>query len=195
LELHCLPILAQYAFTQDGRIDLFVAARKWGIEILQCGSNTNLAEHIVRFAPGGKYHNWGIMDDHIVLNFCPRSALSGIGIHDTPHLFHVVIEPEEMSAEIYTHEKQFCKSLSLGEGRRRKESDSFLDKDETFPDAGSERMPPQDEPTERERAMMEQMKEMYEEMERLREETRLHVMRGEDREEMTREGGGKKRRR
>ncbi|KAF2728289.1 hypothetical protein EJ04DRAFT_556846 [Polyplosphaeria fusca] len=175
------------------------------------------------------------MDDHIVLNFCPRSALSGIGIHDTPHLFHVVIEPEEMSAEIYTHEKQFCKSLSLGEGRRRKESNSFLNKDETLPDAGSERMPPQDEPTERERAMMEQLKEMkereramheemkereramnekmkereramheemkerervmHEETERLREETRLHVMRGEDREEMTREGGGKKRRR
>ena len=78
LELHYLPILSQYAHTNDGRIDLFIASRKWGIEILQCGSNAALAEHIARFAPGGNYHNWDIIDDYIILNFCPRSAFESI---------------------------------------------------------------------------------------------------------------------
>lgn len=74
LELHYLPILSQYTYTRDGRIDFYVESRKWGIEILQCGSNTDLAKHIARFEPGGNYHNWDIMDEYIVLNFCSRSA-------------------------------------------------------------------------------------------------------------------------
>jgi hypothetical protein len=80
LELHCLPILSQYTHSKDGRIDLFVASQKWGIEILQCESNTELASRIARFAPDGKYYNWKIRDDYVILNFCPRSALAGIKI-------------------------------------------------------------------------------------------------------------------
>ncbi|KAF2732460.1 hypothetical protein EJ04DRAFT_395383, partial [Polyplosphaeria fusca] len=125
LELHYLPILSQYTHTDDGRIDLFIESRRWGIEILQCGSNATLAEHIARFSLGGNYYNWDIMDDYIILNFCPRSAFESIKILDTTvqsHLFHVVIEPEKMSAEIYTHDKQLLRSWSLSEGRQQKNS-------------------------------------------------------------------------
>ncbi|KAF2785826.1 hypothetical protein K505DRAFT_196452, partial [Melanomma pulvis-pyrius CBS 109.77] len=167
LELHYLPILSQYSHTKDGRIDLFVSTRRWGIEILQCGSNTELAEHVARFAPGGAYHEWDIMDDYVILHFCPRSALENIKFQDErihSNLFHVVIEPNEMSAEIYTHDKQLHTSWSLSEGRQRKNSDDFFGLNESLSDADSERMLAQDEPTERERAMMEAMKEREKEV-------------------------------
>lgn len=75
LELRYLPILSEYSHNKDGRIDFHVLDKKWGIEILQCGSNAEIAEHIARLTPGGRYQRWGIIDDYIILNFCPRSAL------------------------------------------------------------------------------------------------------------------------
>ncbi|KAF2736795.1 hypothetical protein EJ04DRAFT_595567, partial [Polyplosphaeria fusca] len=147
LELRYLPIFSQYTHTNDGRIDLSIESRKWGIEILQCGSNTTLAEHVARFAPGGNYYKWDIMDDYIILNFCPRSAFESIKILDTTvqsHLFHVVIEPEKMSAEIYTHDKQLLRSWSLSEGRQQKNSDGVLNFNESVSGAENEGMPTQD---------------------------------------------------
>ena len=79
-ELHYLPILAEYSHSWEGRIDFYVSANKWGIEVLQCGNNTEIAEHITRFSTGGKYEKWGILDDYIILNFCPRSALREVWI-------------------------------------------------------------------------------------------------------------------
>ena len=78
LELHHIPILSEYSHTQNGRIDFYIADKKWGIEVLQCGSNGKIAEHSARFANGGKYRAWNIMDDYIILNFCSRSALREI---------------------------------------------------------------------------------------------------------------------
>ena len=80
LELHYLPILSEYSHTRDDRIDFYVADRKWGIEVLQCGNSADIAEHVARFTASGKYGMWGIMDEHIILNFCPRSALERIKI-------------------------------------------------------------------------------------------------------------------
>ena len=80
LELHYLPILSEYAHTNDGRMDFYVSDKKWGIEVLQCGSNADIIQHISRFTAGGKYHIWDIMDDYIILNFCPRSALPKVKI-------------------------------------------------------------------------------------------------------------------
>lgn len=80
LELHYLPILSEYSHTKNGRIDFYVADRRWGIEVLQCGSKADIAEHTARFVTGGKYGKWGVMDDFIILNFCPRSALREVYI-------------------------------------------------------------------------------------------------------------------
>lgn len=80
LELHYLPILSEYSHSKDGRIDFYVADQKWGIEVLQCGNDAEMAEHTARFTTGGKYQIWDIMDDYIILNFCPRSALRRIKI-------------------------------------------------------------------------------------------------------------------
>jgi len=83
IELNYLPILSEYSHTKEGRIDFYVSDRKWGIEILQCGNRTELEKHIARFASGGNYEKWGIMDDYIILNFCPRSALRSISLSGT----------------------------------------------------------------------------------------------------------------
>ena len=79
---HCLqlefcrfPILSEYSHTRDGRIDFYVSDRRWGIEIVRCGSSESIHEHASRFMPGGKYENWKIMDDFIILNFCPNLSL------------------------------------------------------------------------------------------------------------------------
>ncbi|KAF2872276.1 hypothetical protein BDV95DRAFT_593681 [Massariosphaeria phaeospora] len=164
--------LQQYSHTKDGRIDLFVAARKWGIEILQCGSNTALTKHISRFAPGGNYHSWDLMDDYIILNFCTRSALASIKISDKTtqsNLFHVIIEPDKLSAEIYTHDKQLHMSWSLSEGRQRKNLDDFCGIDESLSNEDSERMLTQEDLIEDNHAMtevIEWMKEREEEREK-----------------------------
>ena len=80
LELHYLPILSEYSHTTDGRIDFYVSDKNWGIEVLQCGSDAEIAKHAARFTNGGRYYAWGIMDDYIILNFCPRSLLRKIKI-------------------------------------------------------------------------------------------------------------------
>ena len=79
LELLHLPVLAEYPNNEDGRIDFFILDRRWGIEILQCGNYATINEHVARFAPNGRYHSLG-MNDYVVLNFCPRSALPNLEV-------------------------------------------------------------------------------------------------------------------
>ncbi|KAF2785482.1 hypothetical protein K505DRAFT_262002 [Melanomma pulvis-pyrius CBS 109.77] len=79
-EIHFLPILSEYSHTKAGRIDFYICDRKWGIEVLQCGTNATISEHAARFATSGKYREWNIMEDYIILNFCPRDALPDIRI-------------------------------------------------------------------------------------------------------------------
>lgn len=78
LELRYLPVLSEYSHTIDGRIDFYVSDKKWGIEVMQCGSATEIAKHIARFETGGTYYGWNIMDDYIILNFCSKAALQRV---------------------------------------------------------------------------------------------------------------------
>ena len=80
VELRYLPILSEYSHTRDGRIDFYISGQRWGIEVLQCGTSANIATHAARFTAGGNYQKWGILNDYIILNFCPRSALRDIKI-------------------------------------------------------------------------------------------------------------------
>lgn len=79
-ELQNLPILSEYSHTKDGKIDFFIFDKKWGIEVLQCGSMSKIAEHTARFAVGGKYREWNIFKDYIILNFCSKSTVRKIEI-------------------------------------------------------------------------------------------------------------------
>ena len=79
-ELQSLPVLSEYSHTKDGRVDFFVFNKKWGIEVLQCGNKTKIAEHAARFAAGGKYGNWNIFEEYIILKFCSKSTLRNIEI-------------------------------------------------------------------------------------------------------------------
>lgn len=80
LELHYIPILSEYSHNKNGRIDFYVSDRKWGIEVMQCGSSKEIATHVARFTAGGKYETWNILEDYIILNFCPRGRLPDIKI-------------------------------------------------------------------------------------------------------------------
>ena len=79
-ELHNLPVLSEYSHTKDGRVDFYIFDKKWGIEVLQCGSKTEIAKHAARFAPGGKYREWNIFEDYIILNFCSKSTVRKLEI-------------------------------------------------------------------------------------------------------------------
>ncbi|KAH7038893.1 hypothetical protein B0J12DRAFT_764734 [Macrophomina phaseolina] len=205
-ELHYVPILSEYSHTKDGRIDFYISDQKWGIEVLQCGSNAEIDKHIARFAYGGKYQRWEIMDDYVILNFCPRAALREVKIKDEQiksHLFHIVVEPEEFTAEIYTHDIQLCQAWSLSEGRQRA-STEFYDFNDAVSDTANCAAPLQDEPTqrrdgttvemeERERRMEEREREMDRRME---EREREMERRMEERErEMERQMEGRERER
>lgn len=79
-ELQNSPVLSEYAHTKGGRIDFFVFDEKWGIEVLQSGDASKIAEHAARFAAGGKYSRWNILKDYIILNFCSKSMVRSIEI-------------------------------------------------------------------------------------------------------------------
>ncbi|KAF7862600.1 hypothetical protein EAF04_007473 [Stromatinia cepivora] len=121
-ELHNLPILTEYAYTKDGRIDFYLFGKKWGLEILQSGNNGRLEEHANRFQSGGKYHKWGILEDYIILNFCSKSSIDSLKVKDLDiqsHILHIIIDANEWTAEVYTYDKQLQANLNLGEGRQR----------------------------------------------------------------------------
>ena len=88
-ELHHLPILSEYSHSRNGRIDFYIFDKKWGIEILQSGSKAQLMEHAARFGPGGKYKAWNILDDYIVLSFCPKSKVRNMEIQGKFHSFRL----------------------------------------------------------------------------------------------------------
>ncbi len=79
-ELHNLPILSEYSNTNDGRVDFHIFDEKWGIAVLQCGSKAEVAKHAARFTTGGKYREWNIFEDYIILNFCSKSTVQEIEI-------------------------------------------------------------------------------------------------------------------
>ncbi|KAL9109588.1 MAG: hypothetical protein Q9227_005768 [Pyrenula ochraceoflavens] len=121
-ELQSLPILSEYSHTKDGRIDFYVFDKKWGIEVLQSRRKADITAHIRRFQTGGKYQGWNILDNYIILNFCSKAALQEIEIKEAsiqPRFLQIVIDPEECTAEVYTHGKQLQQMLDLGEGRQR----------------------------------------------------------------------------
>ncbi|KAL9120246.1 MAG: hypothetical protein Q9187_003203 [Circinaria calcarea] len=69
-----LPVEPEFTNdTQEGRIDLWIPSRKWGIELLQNGTVENILDHVARFNGIGKYRKWGILEDFIIINFCPES--------------------------------------------------------------------------------------------------------------------------
>ena len=145
-ELRNLPILPEYSHNKRGRIDFFVFDKKWGIEVLQGGSISSIAEHAARFATGGKYRVWNIFNDYIILNFCSKETVrkleiegksfsiysrqfsssltvSKLDVEVQSRVLQVAFDPNEYTAEVYTCDKQLLASLTLGEGRQRLEPD------------------------------------------------------------------------
>jgi hypothetical protein len=57
----------EFSYTSDGRLDLYLREKRWAIELLKDGDGTK--QHVQRFNLGGKYHRWGMIDDHILLDF------------------------------------------------------------------------------------------------------------------------------
>ena len=140
-ELQNLPVLSEYAHTKDGRVDFYIFDKKWGIEVLQCGSKTEIAEHAARFATGGKYREWNIFEDYVILNFCSKSTVRTMEVEGNvspvirddlvlianlkpdveiqSNILQIAVDPNEYTAEVYTYDKRLQATLSLGEGRQR----------------------------------------------------------------------------
>jgi hypothetical protein len=66
----------------EGRIDLFLKKRKWGIEVLKDGDR--MTQHIDRFKPEGAYGSWKIVSKHIILDFRTKPPVSKRGIYSIP---------------------------------------------------------------------------------------------------------------
>ncbi|KAL9619029.1 MAG: hypothetical protein Q9160_006350 [Pyrenula sp. 1 TL-2023] len=199
-ELHNTPILTEYAHTSDGRIDFYVFPKKWGIEVLQCGSKADIIKHAARFAPGGQYRAWNILDDFMILNFCPKSAIREIkidaGLLDLEvqsRFLQVAVDPSNYIAEVYTHDKILSATLTLGEGRRRFYPDEYessskrLDTLETSQDRMMQiEQDKEDMRRQREQDKEEMRRQMEQEMKRQREQDReeMRRQREHDKEEM-----------
>jgi hypothetical protein len=73
-----------------GRVDFFIPAAHWGIQLLRDGSK--LAEHSERFMPGGAYGKWirdSNMGNYIILDFkrsIPKQRHPGLYL--TPQISH-----------------------------------------------------------------------------------------------------------
>ncbi|KAF2875670.1 hypothetical protein BDV95DRAFT_591127 [Massariosphaeria phaeospora] len=194
-ELRNLPILTEYSHTNDGRIDFYIFDQKWGIEVMQCGSGKELAEHVSRFEAGGKYAEWNIIEDYIILNFCTESALRKINTKVQPQILHVVLDMENYTADIYTHDKQKRATLTLGEDRNRLDQAPFgsqsSDVDTSAPQSPDRSTTTQAElegkPNieEREQDLERKKADMRKEIEREREEMRKGIER--EREDMRKE--------
>lgn len=95
-----------------------------------------------------------------------------------PHLFHVVIEPDKLTAEIYTHDKQLHKAWSLSEGRQRVGMDD-LHIDDTASDTSNDYMSSLNTLTAREQALLGQLRKQTKREQEIRfqveQETRLQV--------------------
>jgi hypothetical protein len=67
--------------TKNGRFDFVVPKMKWGIECVR--DSSKLQEHIKRFLPGGRYHQWiasGQMTEYIILDFRQGTPKKPIGL-------------------------------------------------------------------------------------------------------------------
>jgi hypothetical protein len=75
-------IHSEYSYTVEGRIDLFLKKRKWGIEVLRDGDR--ISQHADRFRPRGAYGSWKIVSEHILLDF--RTTIPSLkqGVYSIP---------------------------------------------------------------------------------------------------------------
>ncbi|KAL9616690.1 MAG: hypothetical protein Q9160_008478 [Pyrenula sp. 1 TL-2023] len=76
----------------------------------------------------------GILEDYVILNFCPEAATWQIGVPDFEarnHVLNVIIDSKGCCAEIYTHDWELLKQLFLDEGRQRYEAIKDISEDET----------------------------------------------------------------
>lgn len=53
-------------------IDLYLGFAGWGIEVLVDGKD--LKDHVTRFDTGGSYAKWGVITEHVVIDF--RTSIS-----------------------------------------------------------------------------------------------------------------------
>ncbi len=102
-----------------GRIDFYIASKKWGIEITRDGKK--LQEHSDRFGARGAYGRWlasGKMSDYILLDcrstrpIKPHSGQSSLllprvltnsFLPEIPNLFHAVFDRASYSVTVYNN--------------------------------------------------------------------------------------------
>ncbi|ESK90238.1 hypothetical protein Moror_7692 [Moniliophthora roreri MCA 2997] len=93
------PEYGQTIMQDRGRIDFFIGAKGWGIELLHDGDR--VPHHVARLKAGGTYHPWiqvlGTMADFIILDFHqtkPRPQ------QNVDKLFHIVYNKDFTTYEV-----------------------------------------------------------------------------------------------
>jgi len=85
-----VPISSEWSRTGDGRIDLWIPQKKWGIELLR--DHNRVSDHCDRFKEGGIYHSWvkaGKLKDWIIIDCATSFPASE---HPEPRLWRAVFD-------------------------------------------------------------------------------------------------------
>ncbi|KAL3489859.1 hypothetical protein BJX62DRAFT_226271 [Aspergillus germanicus] len=103
-------IVSEWSRTKAGRVDFMIPSKRWAVELLRDGDR--LGEHIARFRPSGRYHDW-IRDGHIVswiiINCTDKLPES----NPEPNLIHAVFHDDWRSLHIFDHDQRLIASFGL----------------------------------------------------------------------------------
>lgn len=70
-----ITLSSEWARAGNGRIDFWVAAKNWGIELLR--DHDRVEEHSGRFKKGGRYHRWveeGLLQEWLIIDCATSPA-------------------------------------------------------------------------------------------------------------------------
>jgi len=95
--------------TAKGRVDFYIPARKWGIELLRDGRA--LEEHWGRFSSTGIYTTTLALDDYIILDF----RVTSVKEHHPSlrNLYHIVFSEDFWNCQILTNTGVAVESFRL----------------------------------------------------------------------------------
>jgi hypothetical protein len=70
-------IQCQFSYTVAGKLDFFLKGKQWGVEVLRNGDRVKA--QCDRFRQDGKYGKWGIVTEHVLLDFRSTPPKKGRG--------------------------------------------------------------------------------------------------------------------
>lgn len=85
-----VPIASEWSRTIDGRVDFYIAEKRWAIELLR--DHSNIGEHVSRFKVGGRYYPWlqeHMVEDWIIIDCATTLPTTGMFFYSTLFLIRL----------------------------------------------------------------------------------------------------------